>query len=723
MAEHAQGNDKLLALRDSLRRADTVLNFARKVMADGGAVPAGLLDDFVEARKQIEKDFVLCFGVLDAEATKSFRDFLGATKGISQRKLEKGLTKLSRRTRSLLNRLVINEGRSPTSTGDVGVVRFHDSDPPHKPADTAPESRNDKPVATPPPQPAIAAAAPTSPAASSPSRSLRRTLAAVVLISVLGVVALAAAWLAGAFASPPPDNEDGIARDNRPSNVPVNKPDDLPPDPDTPFDAAANGYIVQPTLNVPAKGADPLEPGPMVLDQLGALTLGMEEMVLVIEPGRLHTTPEETRARLEAFAKSVITNEPAWREARKPWLEAFVAHLQSELHLARYPAETSKGVLVGDVLYAAGGAQLPLIVTVQVLAHACGYATLPIAPNGNLRPELALRVKDRILTWNGESLGLRTGNQPPLTPQSALHELAVLLRGTMLTERGRLLADALLLRTAPDFTAANARAALADFDHLWMHKPAEGADAREQLTHRVCAMLQPVVCRLLTAEHERGTVDDALKLYRIASIAGDEIHARAAIVQLGKRAEKGAMLDGQPLAYVIAEQFEKMNRREEAQHWYQRAHDEHPDDPRATLKLAGFAKGEQRFALLRQAYARGERDPAFMRTLALAASDEGEGLLALALLDELCSGRGFSAKDLEDAVLQCLALDRAEWALSRLARNADLVAGDAGLQRLDLICELSVNGLSARAKELAAAWRQRGQKDPLVESLLQRYGG
>lgn len=719
MAEHAQGNEKLLALRESLRRADTVLNFARKVMADGGAVPEGLLEDFVDARRQIEKDFVHSFDVLDAEATKSFRDFLQATKGISQRKLEKGLTKLSRRTRSLLNRLVISEGRSPTSTGDVGVVRFHDSDPPNRPA-----AKADTPPAAPAPAPAATPAAPSpAPSSTSPSRSLRRTLAAVMLISVLGVVALAAAWFAGAFTSQPDDNTDDISSGNTADNTPTNEATDPPPDPDAPFDAEAAGYLVKPRLNAPAKGIDPLEQGPLVQDQLGALVLGLEELVLVIEPERVNATPDQTRARLEAFARGVVTAEPAWREARKPWLEAFIAHVQSELHLARYPAETSKSVLASDVFYSAGGAQLPLVVTVQILAHACGYATLPLAPNGPLRPELALRVKDRVLTWNGESMGLRTGNHAVLTPQQALHEFAVLLRPTMQSERGRLLADALLLRTAPQFTVENARATLADFDHTWMLKPAEGADAREQLTYRVCAMLQPVICRLLTAPDQRGTVDDALKLYRIASAAGDEIHARAAIVQLGQRADKGAMLDGQPLAYVIAEQFEKMGRRDDAITWFKRAHDEHPDDPRPTLRLADFAASAERYGLLRQAYARGERSAGFMRLLAREASNQGHGLLALAVLDELCAGAGFTALDLENAVLACIALDRTDWALTRLSQHADLVAGEPSLQRLDLICELSAHGLSARAKELATAWRSRGIKDPLLESLLQRFGG
>ncbi len=710
MADNAQGTEKLAALREALRRADTVLAFARKVLTDGGDVPSGLLEDFDEARREIEKDFVFCYSALDHEAQKSFRNFLQVTKGINKKKLEKNLPKLSRRTRSLLNRIVISEGASPSASGDVAIVRFNDHDPPHTPAAAAPPSQ-------------------AAPAARSTStrRSSRRVVVAVVLISVLGMVAILAAWMAGAFSATALDsNTPDIAANALRSNSPAgNTGPDVPVDPDAPFDEVAAGYTHTPTVIVPLSGANPLDvaPGAMVLDQLPALLLGLEELVHQIEPERLSRKPSDTRAEWAAFAQGVVVAEATWRVEHKPLLDAFVAHLRTELHLARYPADSSANVLPSDVLYSAGASQLPLIVTVQVLAQGCSYATLPLAPNGPSRPELALRLRDKISTWNGEALGLRTGNHPVLKPQEALLELSLMLRATMKTERGRLLADAMILHLAPLFTAEMARGALADMDHVWLNAPGANADDRDKLTHRLSKALQPAVCRVLTAENQTGTVNDALKLYRIANAAGDSVHARAAMLLLGKRAEKGAMLDGQPLAYAVAELLTQMNRPDEAEQWYRRAHDEHPDDPRAALRLADRTKGEARFALLREAYARGERSAAFMRQLARAAAQEGEGLLTLAVLDELCAGKEFDALDLENAALQCIALERTDWALERLARHADLVGSDGRLQRLDLICELSVNGLSPRAKELAAAWRTRGQKDPQVESLLQRFGG
>jgi hypothetical protein len=183
------------------------------------------------------------------------------------------------------------------------------------------------------------------------------------------------------------------------------------------------------------------------------------------------------------------------------------------------------------------------------------------------------------------------------------------------------------------------------------------------------------------------------------------------------------MLDGEPLALVVAELLSRQGNHNEAEAWYRRAHEEHPDDPRAALRLAARAEAEARFALLREAYARGERAPSFMRQLAREASQQGEGLLSLGVLDELCAGAQFDAIDLENAVLQCIALERLDWAQARLAKHAELVEGEPRLQRMALICELSANGMSERAKTLARAWRARGEQDPFVESLLQRFGG
>jgi tetratricopeptide (TPR) repeat protein len=293
----------------------------------------------------------------------------------------------------------------------------------------------------------------------------------------------------------------------------------------------------------------------------------------------------------------------------------------------------------------------------------------------------------------------------------------------MRTAQGKCAAVVLLLRYAPDFTVEHARAALAELDPRWLQRPAEDADPTIREAFRIALQVQPVVCKVLTTDAVVGDVDEAIKLYRLANAAQDTAHVNRAILLLGQRAGKGQMLDGEPLALVVADLLSRQGNHNEAEAWFRRAHEEHPDDPRAALRLAARAEGGARFALLREAYARGERTHSFLRQLAREASQQGEGLLALALLDELCAGEQFDAIDLENAVLRCIALERLEWAQQRLGKHAEVVAGEPRLQRLDLICELSANGMSPRAKDLARAWRESGAQDAFVESLLQKFGG
>jgi tetratricopeptide (TPR) repeat protein len=344
-----------------------------------------------------------------------------------------------------------------------------------------------------------------------------------------------------------------------------------------------------------------------------------------------------------------------------------------------------------------------------------------IAPNGPMRPELALRLPNRVDTWNGEALGLRTGNQVLLEPRVALTELARLLRPTMRTAQGRALADALTLHLAGELTETEARAALTELQLQWLPAPGEDASGTARLAHRCALLLQPELSRVLSAS-QSGDVAEALKLYRLAEAAGDTENACRAILLLGSRAGPGELLDGQPLTLVVGRLLEQQGDATKAQAWYHRAHDEHPDDPRAALRLAALTQGSERFALLREAYARGERTGAFMRQLARAAATAGESLLALNVLDQLISTDSFDAIDLENAALQCLALERTDWALLRLRSHPEIVAREPRLQRLELICELSAHGMTARAQDLAAAWRARGEQDGLVESLLRRYG-
>ncbi len=704
MAESAQGTNRITALHEPLRRLDAVLNFARKVVHDGGSLPAGMLEDFVAARRDVEKQFVQCFDLLDLDTLQGFRNFLQATRDIEGWQLEKNLHRLSRRARGLLHRVLIAEGKGPGHGSEVGDVRFSDGDPP-LPAVTRAET-------------------PPSAAAQNARTRIRRVVTAAGLFVVLALIGLAAAWVAGAFdAAPytPPQVADPGEPTDKPPTVPVR-----PADPEPQFVAEHEGYATPPALRVPSQGIDPIaaQAGHLVPQNLPALMLGLEELVGVIEPPRLKMSNTDLLARWKAFAESVIAREAGWREAQKPLLDVFTAHLRTELHLVRYPAERSGStVLPSDVLYAQGGSQVPLVVTAQVLAQCCSLSTELIAPNGPPRPELAARLPRRVDTWNGEELGLRSGNPPRMQVREVLLEVAGLLRDTMETPQGKMLVDALLARHGPDFTAGNARDALAVMDPRWLEHPSDESDTHALQVYRLARLLQPVVCNLLTADDITGNVNEAMKLYRLARAAGDARNQDLALLLLGERAEAGAMLDDVPLAYAVAELLAQQGNSGAAREWYARAHTEHPDDPRATLRLAALAAGAERYALLREAYARGEREPAFLRALASEAARAGNDLLALALLDELCAGEEPSVDDIQAAVLQCLALERGDWALARLQRHTDVVMAAPALLRLDLICELSVNGLSDRARTLARSWRERGEKDAFVESLLQRFGG
>lgn len=695
MPDQVPGIDKTAALREALRRLDAVLAVARRVVAESSRVPPGLHEDFMEARTEVEKQFVRSFDVLDLDALQAFRNFLQATRGISAGKLEKNLDRLWRRVRSLANHLLIAESKGPGHESEVGGVRFNDHDPPHV-----------KPAAPPEKQPS--------------RRRLYIALSAVALVVLLSGGGVAVAWTTGMFSSLPPAPPRPIVRLDPQPETP--QPETPEPEPARPVEPEDLGYTLELAVNVPESGIDPLAAttGSLVMDALPALLLGLEELVHEVEPARLHATPEKTREAWLAFAREVVAEAPQWRADRTPLLDAFA----SKLHLARYAPEVSAGaVLPSDVHYSAGGSQLPLIVTAQAMAQNCLMATLPIAPNGPHRPELSLRVRDRIETWNGESLGLRTSRQPVLEPRVALFELARLLRPTMNSARGRALADALRLRFGPGLTEGEALAALADIEPAWLLQPDEEAEPVVHQVRRIAQLLQPELCRLLVHEAAPGGVPEAIKLFRLARNAGDDEYAEAALLQLGERAEPGAMLDDVPLPYVIAEMLQQQGRTEDAIAWLRRAHEQHPDDPRAALILARHAEGAERFSLLRQAYARGAREADFVRMLAESAARQSEPLLALALLDELIASGNFEPADLETAALQCLALERTDWALTRLQSHAELVAAEASLQRLELICELSANGLTARAQDLAAAWRERGEEDAFVEGLLRRFGG
>ena len=363
------------------------------------------------------------------------------------------------------------------------------------------------------------------------------------------------------------------------------------------------------------------------------------------------------------------------------------------------------------------------MVALEVLAQSCNAPLRLIAPLGPTRPLIASDLDDGVHTYNGETQGLREGRQPVLLLSEVLVEMSKQLRPTMETPAGRMLCSAVLLQHARLFTVEYARQALADIDIEWLSEPDEGADAREVLLHGLARRLQPTVCETLLKPIVNGDADEALSVYRLASAVDDKDRSNRALIALGGRAAKGAMLDGEPLPLVVGDLLAKQGNLIEADKWYVRAMQEQPEDARPVVRLLARKEGQTRFDLAREAYTRGARELGFMRLFAQVAAEHGDDLLALNLLDEIVAGTDYDALDLQHAVVLCMSLGHTEWALDRLRAHADLIEGEPALQRLELICELSLNGLSFRAKQLAEAWRNRGEKDPYVEGLLKRYGG
>ncbi|MEZ5991047.1 MAG: hypothetical protein R3E76_01660 [Planctomycetota bacterium] len=723
MGQDAPGSDKIGALREPLRRVDTVLNFARKLVQESGEVPPGLVSDFDDARKELEKAFVFNFDAVDEKLQKQLREFLQATKSLRASQIAKNVEKLSRRARSALNQLMIHGDGPLTLTSELGEVRFSDDDlkDPEPPAKIPAAAYA---LMTAPP----GGATPEKQSDSSKSPALRRTLVAVVLIGVLGMIALAAAILVGPWSSPDPVYNTPINIVSDAGNEPSNSPPDNEPviDESVPFDSEAAGYTVPLRVALPDATINPLEAKPDNLppSNLAQLMLGYEELIQQIEPDRLAFEPSETRRRLNQFAQGAVSAEPGWQKKHRKLLDAFVEYVREELQLALYPPETSaKKVLVSDVLYSVGGGQMALVVTLEVLAQSCNAPLRLIAPLGASRPLLASDLSDGVHTFNGESQGLREGRQPVLLLSEALVEMSKQLRPTMDTPGGRILCSAVLLQHATLFTVDYARSALSDIELEWLAKPAEDVEPRELLLHELATRLQPAVCETLLKPIVNGDADEALAIYRLAAAMDDSERANRALLVLGERAAKGALLDGEPLPLVVGDLLARQGNLEAADKWYVRAMQEQPEDPRAVVRLLARKEGEARYDLCREAYARGERELGFMRLFIETAAKRGDDLLALKLLDEVIAGDKYDALDLEHAVTLCMSIGRTDWALQRLQDHREMIDGEPSLQRLELICELSLNGLTDRASQLAKNWRNRGEEDPYIEALLKRYGG
>jgi hypothetical protein len=711
----AQANDGIIALREPLRRIDSVLNFARKLVRDSGSVPPGLAVDFHDARKELEKAFVLNFDAVDEKLQKQLREFLQQIKGLTADQIGQHVEKISQRARSALNQLMIHGEGQLTLTDEIGKVRFTDEELLNEPPEQVPSAAYALMTG-----PAVIE---QTPAKSAGTRRLSRTLIAVVLISVLGAVVLAAAilgpWAGNGGAG---NGNDSVAANRVP---PANRPPSNNPVIDTskPFNAEAAGYPekltagpLEPTISPLDARPDNLTPG-----ELARLLLGYEELIMVVEPQRLAFKPDETARRLRKFGDSAIAAEPAWREQRKEFLDAFIEHMRKELQLALYPTESEGAkVLVSDVLYSVGGGQLSLVMTLQVLGQSCGAPTRLVSSLGIARPLLAVETAAGIHTYNGEAFGLREGRQPALLLSELMVELSSRLHATMATPQGRVLCCAVIQQHGT-LGVELARAALRDISLNWLEIPAEGTEPATHLLHDLAKRLAPAVCEILLTPGAGGNSDEALAVYRLANAAGDADRANRALIVLGERAQAGMLIDGQPLPLVVGDLLAGQGKAKEADAWFVRAMYEQPEDPRPVLRLVHSRT--ERFDLCREAYLRGERGLGFMRIFAEEAAKKGDDLLSLKLLDEICATDTFSATDLQNAVLTCISLGHADWAIKRLADHAELAAGEPRLQRLELICELSLNGLSERAKQLAKDWRARGEADAFVEGLLKRYGG
>jgi len=693
-------------LREPLRKLDALLAIARRVQLESGKAPPGVVEDFHEVRRQVEKAFVFNFRGIDDRLQDALRKFLKNTRSVDAAQLDQNLERLCKISHSMLNALMIQG--APTLSLEDDLAGTRQEVPQQAPQQSPPAAK---------PEPHTTAVATQPQPAGTAGRNHAIFIAAAVALVV--VVTLAIAWGTGLFDAAPASNNAPPIVVNRPANAPTNAAN-VPIDTSIPFDAAGAGYPQSLSLYNLDRTINPLDATPESLlpDELPGVMLGLEQEIHLLEPARLKTAPDETRAALRVFAQDVIDSQPAWKESRKPFLDAFVGHCQKRLNLRLY--ENADGtVLLSDVLFHAGGGQQSLCAALEVLALSARCPIGLYAPNGLVRPVIGIVMRDGIHTFSGETYGLRSGLVPLARVAELVTELCNRLRSGLSEPAARVYCLGVIRNLAGALSVEQARAGLADIDLAWFESPAPDAAPEVLLRSRLAYQLQPVICNALLYDLTGATAAEALGLYRLAAAAKDEIAIKQAVLLLAKRADKGAMLDGEPLALRVGDLLRDQKKPLDAATWYRRALEDHPDDPRPALRLAALQPGAK-LDYLREAYARGERDPAVQLDLASALSAAGEDLAALALLDQLC---GVDPKPLhvEAAVLTCLALDKPDWAQARIAKYAD-VADSTALQRLDLICELQRNGLSDRARVLVAKWRESGAKDAFIDGLLKRYG-
>ncbi|MCC6575257.1 MAG: hypothetical protein IT462_15880 [Planctomycetes bacterium] len=695
-------SDPFENLREQLSRADRVLGFARKLKHDSGAVPPGLSQDFSQARSGIEKEFVRVHADLPPNVRERLKEFLIRTRSLDSAGVDQNLDKLARRARSLLNELVIN-GASAELTEEHFSEDLLTS-PPSKRADAG------KPVDTAEPPPASTA-------------NMKPLWLALAAVGALAVLTLALV-VSGVFSPQPLPN---IV-----ANVEPPKPDDgrksgPPKDgvkPAVNFDAKGAGYGAKFGVQPLALLIDPLEMDALSLapSDLPALQMGLESLVHVIEPGRLRMAPEQTGETMRGFAQSVVDNEKNWIVDRKPLIEAFVGHAQKNLQFSVYPQ--GEQWLVSDFLSDKGAPRAAALTALAALGRTAGCPLEIIAPTSPEFAMLALQIPAGTATYDGEAFAQRPLPEAAV-PMMRLFSLQLAsLRPTLKTPGARIVVSAVMLRANSALTLPQCREALADLsDELFADAPEgekpEHVRARTIKTAAV-ALVQYLVPTLLASD-VGGDAGEALKLWRFAAAARLENLAGEALIEVGKRAAKGALIDGLPVMLVVGDLTRKKGDLAGATSYYERARDEFPDDPRALLRLAEIAADDAaRLPLLREAYARGERGPDFLRELARVLTAQGENLSALAIFDDLCALPECQLDDVLNQAAACIALDKPDWAQSRLAA-AERFKDEPQVCRLDLILELSVNGASERARKLAKAYAER-TNDAYVANLLMRFG-
>lgn len=698
----------LEALREGLRKGLAVAEFAQR-MAREASVPPGLVTDFMEARTSIEREFVRVHQTLSPDLRKRLKELLLKTKGLTPEVMGRGAAPLVDRLRGVLNDLMIDGGMSLSLTEEAFAKAENETD--------ANLTAGVAQLLNRPPEKARAPAA---------KRSLPPAIAVVVIFIVLAA-AFVGAWGAGLFTAPTVANAGNTqtggnaANDAPPANARANAP---APDNEanSPFDRAAAGYTralraqpMRPSLN--PLDTD-LDLAAVATSEWPLLQLGLEELVAALDPSRLKLMPDETRRRLSRFADSTEKADLEWIAARRKFLDAFVDHVRAQLQLA--PFSDGKQALISDVLAAKGGPRLVLLMTWLALARACNADLVLIAPVRLDFALLAQRVKGATATFDGELLGLRPTHAPEIKPQVLLAAQCELLRKTLEGKDARLACSAMLLRCNGKLDADQARDALADLDLTWFGAGAN-PDTRP-IMEPAARLLAPAICTALLDATARGDAPEAARVLDLALAASLAPQADRALLVLAERAEKGATYRNEPLALVVAKLLLKRGDKPAATQWFKRAMEEFPDHWQSALDFAATVEDSaQKRALYEAAYARGCRTPDFLRSLARMEAQAGAGAAALAALDDILALESVTMGDVRDAALLCLSLERPRWAQERIA--ASKFAKEPELLRLDLICELALNGLSERAKELAKAYGKRGNEDPYIESLLQRFGG